>query len=86
MKLESWNQSDNTLQKTYVFSSFEAAIRFMALASTEIDVLNHHPEWTNIYNKVMVTLRTHDSGNVVTDLDYKLAELLDRVFAGEVKK
>jgi 4a-hydroxytetrahydrobiopterin dehydratase len=48
-------------------------------------VLNHHPEWTNIYNKVMVTLRTHDAGNVVTDLDYKLAELLDRVYEGEVK-
>ncbi len=57
----------------------------MSAASTEIDALNHHPEWTNIYNKVLVTLRTHDAGNVVTDLDYKLSELLDRVYEGEVK-
>lgn len=85
MKLESWNQIDNTLQKTFVFSSFARAIHFMSVASTEIDALNHHPEWTNIYNKVMVTLRTHDAGNVVTDLDYQLAELLDRVYDGEVK-
>ncbi len=85
MKLESWNQTDNSLQKTFVFSSFVKAIRFMSAASTEIDALNHHPEWTNIYNKVLVTLRTHDAGNVVTDLDYKLSELLDRVYEGEVK-
>lgn len=85
MKLESWNQIDNTLQKTFVFSSFAGAIHFMSAASTEIDALNHHPEWTNIYKKVMVTLRTHDAGNMVTDLDYQLAELLDRVYDGEVK-
>lgn len=85
MTIESWNQTDNSLQKTFVFSNFVAAIRFMLVASTEIDALNHHPEWTNIYNKVVVTLRTHDAGNVVTDLDYRLAELLDRVYEGEVK-
>lgn len=80
MKVESWNQIDNSLHRTFVFSSFAAAMRFMWTASTEIDALNHHPEWKNIYNKVIVTLRTHDAGNVVTDLDYRLAEILDAIY------
>jgi 4a-hydroxytetrahydrobiopterin dehydratase len=45
-----------------------------------IGELDHHPEWTNVYNRVAVSLCTHDAGNVVTQKDYALAEALDAVF------
>ena len=77
---EDWIINDGKLCKTFVFGSFLEAISFMRKASTEIEKLNHHPEWTNVYNRVAVSLCTHDKGNSVTDLDYKLAELLDALF------
>ncbi len=52
---------------------------WMVRASAAIEALNHHPEWTNVYNKVKVVLRTHDAGNTVTDKDRELAALLDGV-------
>lgn len=78
--MDTWIKHPNSLEKTFRFESFIKAIEFMKRASIDIDTLNHHPEWTNIYNKVTVTLRTHDAGNVVTDLDYRLAELLDVIY------
>ena len=51
----------------------------MVRASIVISELDHHPEWTNVYNRVMVSLCTHDAGNVVTQKDYDLASALDRV-------
>ena len=78
--MDTWIKHPNSLEKTFRFESFIKAIEFMKRASNDIDTLNHHPEWTNIYNKVIVTLRTHDAGNVVTELDYRLAELLDVIY------
>ncbi len=78
--MQTWVLSENKLTKTFEFVSFESAIDFMVRARVEIDKMNHHPEWTNVYNRVMVSLCTHDAGNVVTQKDYDLAELLDRLF------
>ena len=78
--MDTWIKHPNSLEKTFRFESFIQAIEFMKRASNDIDTLNHHPEWTNIYNKVIVTLRTNDAGNVVTELDYRLAELLDVIY------
>ena len=72
-----WDGDKQALTKRYVFSSFEAAIGFMSACREEIDRLNHHPEWTNVYNSVNVRLTTHDAGNVVTDKDIVLAKILD---------
>ena len=72
--MQSWVLSNNKLTKT-----FEAAIDFMVRASKVISEVDHHPEWTNVYNRVMVALCTHDAGNVVTQKDYDLASALDRV-------
>lgn len=77
--MSTWIEKDNALHKTFVFTSFSDAIAWMSKASLVIDQLNHHPEWTNVYNKVHVVLRTHDAGNTVTDLDRTLANLLDQV-------
>lgn len=75
-----WKEENNALNKTYEFKSFVAAIAFMVNAAMHIEELNHHPEWTNIYKKVMVKLSTHDAGNTVTEKDHELARLLDSVY------
>lgn len=75
----SWEEKDNSLQKTYTFNDFGSAIAWMVKAAFVIEKMNHHPEWQNVYNKVHVVLRTHDAGNTVTEKDRKLAELLDNL-------
>ena len=77
--MTTWIEDNNELSKTFEFASFEEAIAWMVKASMEIEKMNHHPTWTNIYNKVHVKLSTHDAGNVVTDKDRLLAEALDGV-------
>jgi len=75
--MNNWKEENNALHKTFVFKDFAAAISWMVNASFIIEKLNHHPEWSNIYNKVTVKLTTHDAGNTVTEKDKQLAELLD---------
>lgn len=76
---DTWTEKDNALVKTFVFPTFEKAIAWMNEASKVISKLNHHPEWTNIYNRVIVKLTTHDCGNTITDKDRELAEALDQI-------
>ena len=75
-----WINENNVLLKTYIFADFEAAMHFMQLAAKSISVQNHHPEWTNVYNKVSVKLTTHDAGNTITEKDEKLALALDTIY------
>lgn len=72
-----WIEQNNALHKTFVFKDFAEAMAWMVQAGYAIEKLNHHPEWTNVYNKVMVKLTTHDAGNTMTDKDIKLAQILD---------
>lgn len=72
-----WVKKDNALHKTFVFKNFPAAIAFMQSAVEDIEYMNHHPDWSNIYNRVTCKLCTHDAGNIVTEKDYELAKLLD---------
>lgn len=81
-----WKESDNALERSYEFKDFVAAIAFMVNAAMYIEQLNHHPIWTNVYNKVFVKLQTHDAGDTVTDKDRKLAEVLDQVYEEINKK
>jgi 4a-hydroxytetrahydrobiopterin dehydratase len=80
--MNNWKIEDNYLHKTFTFKDFETAIEFMQQASLQISKLNHHPEWTNIYNKVDVKLTTHDAKNTITTKDNELADILDLVFEG----
>jgi 4a-hydroxytetrahydrobiopterin dehydratase len=73
-----WAYDGEALIKTFEFDGFAAAIEFMAAARPRIDELNHHPEWTNVYNRVDVRLNSHDVGGV-TDRDFRLARLLDEL-------
>jgi 4a-hydroxytetrahydrobiopterin dehydratase len=79
--MTTWINNNKEMQKTYSFPDFETAMQFMQRATPLITSLDHHPEWTNIYNKVKVTLTTHDAGHIVTDKDQELANLLDGVYA-----
>lgn len=80
-ELPEWQYVPNipALYREFTFTSFLQAIEFMYKASQFIDTLNHHPEWTNIYNKVKVTLYTHDVKSITT-LDIQLAEYLTELY------
>jgi 4a-hydroxytetrahydrobiopterin dehydratase len=75
-----WKDSSQSLEKTYTFISFELAMSFMQQAALKIISLDHHPTWTNTYNRVHVVLTTHDAGNQVTQKDRDLAEILDSIY------
>ena len=75
--LDGWRVVDGKLHKQYKFRNFAMAIGWMMSAAIEIDKLNHHPEWSNVYNRVTVNLVTHDVGNQISNLDVTLAARLD---------
>ena len=62
--LSGWSVLNGKLHKDYEFADFDAAFGFMKKASFEIEKMNHHPEWFNVYNKVTVDLVTHDAGEL----------------------
>ncbi len=72
-----WKKEGDYLKKTFVFASFEIAIQSMQELILPIHLLNHHPEWKNIYNRVEVKLTTHDSG-CVTEKDLQLLILIEK--------
>ena len=74
-----WIEKDNSLQKTFSFKTFGDAMAWMIKASYIIEKMDHHPEWTNVYNKVSVKLQTHSEGNQVTGKDRELARALDEL-------
>tara|TARA_B100000959_G_scaffold78398_1_gene83203 strand:+ start:1932 stop:2216 length:285 start_codon:yes stop_codon:yes gene_type:complete len=75
-KLSKWSVVDSKLHKDIEFSSFNEAFGFMTRASMEIEKMNHHPEWFNVYNKLTIDLMTHDAGGI-TENDINLAKILD---------
>ena len=75
---EGWERKGDSIEKTFEFADFDAAIRFMTAAVAPINELNHHPTWTNTYNQVRVELSSHDAGEV-TDRDIRLAAILDQL-------
>ena len=72
-----WTNDNNVLYKKFEFKNFSAAFAFMTRVAIEAEKMDHHPKWTNVYNKVEIWLTTHDAGNIITDKDKKLAALID---------
>lgn len=72
-----WTEADNRLKKTFEFRDFTEAFGFMARVAIVAEKMNHHPTWTNTWNKVSFELSTHDAGDVVTEKDHKLAAAID---------
>ena len=81
-RLDGWSEvkTRDAISKKFVFADFNQAFGFMTRAALLAEKLDHHPEWSNVYKTVEVTLSTHDAGGL-TELDVKLAEAMDR-FAG----
>lgn len=76
-----WEIEDAALLRTFKFPSFVAAFGFMASAAILAEKLNHHPEWSNVYNRVEVRLTTHDVGGL-SDLDFELAAQFTQLAGG----
>ena len=74
-----WEEKDNKLVRTFEFNNFTAAFGFMTKVAIEAEKMDHHPNWSNVYNRVTIELTTHDAGNVVTDNDRKLAAIIDQL-------
>lgn len=79
MPTTTWKEADNKLYKKFEFKNFSEAFAFMTRVAIEAERLNHHPLWTNVYNKVEIWLNTHDKGDIVTTLDHKLAKAIDEL-------
>lgn len=75
----------NHLYAEFKFPDFKQAFAFMAEVAFEAERLNHHPDWSNVWNTVRIKLNTHDAGNTVTDLDRKLAASIERIYSRYVK-
>lgn len=79
-QVQGWQVVNNKLHREYRFTDFIHAFGFMATAAIAIEKMNHHPEWSNVYNRVTIDLTTHDSGGI-TQNDIDLAQLLDGIAA-----
>jgi len=75
-----WEEKNNKLERTFTFKDFVHAFSFMTRIAFIAEKMNHHPEWTNVWNKVSVSLSTHDAGDIVTEKDRKLADAIDKVY------
>ena len=74
--LPGWSVVNEKLHKEFLFDSFNQAFGFMTRAAMEIEKMNHHPEWFNVYNRITVELTTHDAGGI-TENDINLAGILN---------
>ena len=76
--LPAWSVVNGKLHREYKFADFPHAVGFMTIAAPDIEKMNHHPEWSNVYNRVAVDLTTHDAGGI-TQRDLELARLLEGI-------
>ena len=74
--LPGWSIKDEKLHRDFEFESLNQAFGFMTRAAMEIEKMNHHPEWFNVYNRLTVDLMTHDAGGI-TQNDVELAKILN---------
>jgi 4a-hydroxytetrahydrobiopterin dehydratase len=82
-QLSGWSAAEgrDAISKSFKFKDFNAAFGWMTRVALAAEKLDHHPEWFNVYNRVDVTLATHDADGV-TDLDVTLAKLMDAAASG----
>jgi 4a-hydroxytetrahydrobiopterin dehydratase len=81
MTLYHFQQKNSGLVAAFQFTNFKEAFAFMTKVAAVAESMNHHPEWINVYNRVDITLRTHDAGNIVTEKDFLLAAAIEEVFS-----
>jgi len=74
-----WSHTNDMLNRDFAFADFSAAFGFMTRVAMLAEQANHHPNWSNVYNNVSISLSSHDAGNLVTDKDIELAEQINRL-------
>ena len=79
--MSDWKEEHNALHRTFEFKDFSEAFAFMTQVALAAEKMNHHPEWKNVWNKVIIKLNTHDAGDIVTEKDHKLAAAIDKLVA-----
>lgn len=77
-----WTEENNQLKRSFQFGNFIDAFAFMTKVAFAAEKMNHHPNWSNVYNKVDIALCTHDAGNTVTEKDRKLSAEIDKIYNG----
>jgi 4a-hydroxytetrahydrobiopterin dehydratase len=77
--LPKWTEEEGRLQREFVFADFSEAFGFMTRVALLAEGRNHHPDWSNSWNRVVISLTTHDAGAVVTDADRDLAAAIDEL-------
>lgn len=74
-----WKEENNKLSREFKFKDFSEAFSFMTRVALLAEVQGHHPDWSNSWNKVSISLSTHDAGNTVTEKDHNLANEIDKM-------
>lgn len=74
-----WKEENNQLKKIFEFKNFIEAFSFMTKVAFIAEKMNHHPNWSNVYNKVEISLCTHSASNTITEKDRKLADEIDKI-------
>ncbi|MDT7827179.1 4a-hydroxytetrahydrobiopterin dehydratase [Pricia sp. S334] len=83
-KLEGWEFVDNAIETSFQFDNFKEAFTVMTRIAFECEAQGHHPDWSNVYNSLSISLSTHDAEGV-TEKDFKLAQSIEDVIEGDKK-
>lgn len=75
-----WVEKENVLSRDFRFQDFVAAFSFMTQVALVAEKMDHHPNWSNVYNQVQIQLTTHDAGNTITSKDRDLAHRIDEIY------
>lgn len=75
-----WTNKNDALHRDFKFTDFRQAFAFMTEVAFAAEAAGHHPNWSNVYNSVSISLTTHDAGNTVTDKDHDLAAAIDQIY------
>jgi len=76
-----FKESKDKLKAEFQFKDFTQAFGFMTQVAITAEKMDHHPNWSNVYNKVTIELTSHDAGNVVTEKDKKLAGIIEEIYS-----
>lgn len=79
-ELNGWAVADGKMTRAFTFDDFSEAFAFMTRVAIEAERIEHHPEWSNVYNKVNIKLVTHDIGDKISTYDVKLAERINEIY------
>ena len=72
-----WKEQNNKLTREFSFNDFSEAFAFMTRVAFLAEKMDHHPEWSNVYNRVTISLSTHEAGDIVTEKDHQLSREID---------